>query len=114
MLVVGGGTNITHVIFVTECACLIPHLHICSDWLITKTSKIQSSVWATLMKLDMWVVIGTSTTTWSVVTKCAYLIPHLHICSHWLITRKVKIQSFVWAKVIRTWYLGCGDVEAIK
>ena len=28
---------------------------------------------------------------WSVSTKCACLIPHLHICSHWLITRKVNI-----------------------
>ena len=41
---------------------LMPHLHICSDWLITKKSNIQSSVWATLMKLGMWVVMGTRTT----------------------------------------------------
>ena len=47
---------------VTECAYLIPHLHIYSDWLITKKSNIQSFVWATLMKLGMWVVMGTSTT----------------------------------------------------
>ena len=47
---------------VAECAYLIPHLHICSDWLITKKSNIQSSVWATLMKLGMRVVMGTSTT----------------------------------------------------
>ena len=24
---------------------------------------------------------------WSVITKCAYLIPHLHICPNWLITK---------------------------
>ena len=47
---------------ITKCAYLIPHLHICSDWLITKKPHIQSSVWATLMKLDMFVVMGTSTT----------------------------------------------------
>ena len=41
---------------------LIPQLQICSDWLIKKKSNIQSSVWATLMKLGMWVVMGTSTT----------------------------------------------------
>ena len=38
---------------VTECAYSIPHLHICSDWLITNKSSIQRPVWATLMKLDM-------------------------------------------------------------
>ena len=37
-------------------------LHICSAWLITKKANIQSSVWATVMKLGMWVVVGTSTT----------------------------------------------------
>ena len=149
----GGGAQILPTwSVVTECAYLIPHLHICSDWLITKKSNIQSSVWATLMKLGMWIVVGTSTThvvchyqmrifntsfaylfslannkkgkypefvwatvmklgmwivmgtsitTWSVITKCAYLIPHLHICSHWLITRKVNMQSFVWATVMK-------------
>ena len=56
------GTSTTHVSVITECAYLIPHLHICSDWLITKKSNVQSSVWATLMKLGMWVVMGTSTT----------------------------------------------------
>ena len=45
-----------------------------------------------------WVVMGTSTTHVSVArglfTECAYLIPHLHICSHWLITKKVKYPEF--------------------
>ena len=47
---------------VIKCAYLVPHLHICSDWLISKKLNKQSSVWATLMKLGMWVVKGTSTT----------------------------------------------------
>ena len=38
---------------------------------------------------------------WFVVTKCAYLMPHSNICSHWLITRKVYIQSFVLATVMK-------------
>ena len=89
---------------VTECAYLIPHLYICSDWLITKMSNIYSSVWATLIKPGMCVVMGTSTThvpTWSVITECIYLIPHLHICSDWLITKKLNIQSSVWATLMK-------------
>ena len=58
----GGAQALPTRSIVTECAYLRPHLHICSDWLITKKSNIQSSVWATLMKLGMWVVMGTSTT----------------------------------------------------
>ena len=36
--------------------------------------------------------------TWSVVTKCAYLIPHFHICSDWLLTIKIKynLQGTSW------------------
>ena len=89
---------------VTECAYLIPHLHICSDWLITKKSNIQSSVWVTLMKLiGMWVVMGTRGVLpmWSVVIECTYLIPDLHICSDWLITKKSNIQSSVWATLMK-------------
>ena len=37
-------------------AHLIPHLHICSDWLITKTAISRAT------ELGMWVVMGTSTT----------------------------------------------------
>ena len=127
---------------VTKCAYLIPHLHIFSDWLITNKSNIQSSVWATLMKLGMWVVMGSSTAhvvcrhqmhicntsfaypfwlannkinqisrvlyglhwwnflcgqwcpqvlpMWSVVTKCAYLIPH----SNWLMTKNQLFNNW--------------------
>ena len=159
MWVVGGGAAqvLPTWSVVTKFAYLIPHLHICSDWLITKKSNIQSSVWATLMKLGMWVVMGTSTThvvcshqmrifntsfaylfslanimkgkypkfciwttviklgTWVVVgtsiiypqglwsTECAYLIPHLHICSDWLI-KKGNYPEFCLSYTDETWY----------
>ena len=60
--------------------------------------------WPISVKLGMWVVGAQVLPTWSVVTKCAYLIPHLHICSDWLITKKSTIQSFVWATLMK---LGC-------
>ena len=73
---------------ITECAYLIPQLHICSDRLITKRNQIsRSSGWASLMKLGMWAVMGTSTIHVGCHYQCAYLIPHLHICSNWLITK---------------------------
>ena len=57
-----GGTSTTHMV----CHHL---MHISNTslaylfWLVNnKKSNIQSSVWATLMKLGMWVVMGTSTT----------------------------------------------------
>ena len=43
------------------------------------------------IKLGMWVVGPQVLPMWSVVTECAYLIPHLHICSDWLITKKSNI-----------------------
>ena len=49
----------------TKCPCLMPYLHICSDWLIKKGKCpfcILSSVWATVTKLGIWVVVGTSST----------------------------------------------------
>ena len=56
---------------VTECAYLVPHLHICSDWLTTQKAQIQSSVWDTVTKLGMWVVMGTGTT---------HVVCHHHMC----------------------------------
>ena len=85
---------------VTECAYLTPYLHICSDRLISKKSNIQSSVWANWWNLvcgSWWAQV---LPMWSVVTECAYLIPHLHICTDWLITNKSSIQSFVWATLM--------------
>ena len=56
-------TSTTHVVCpLTECAYFIPHLHICSDWLMTKKTNIKGSVLATVMKLGMWVVEGTCIT----------------------------------------------------
>ena len=91
----------------TECAYLITHLHICSDWLITKKKRnIQSSVWATLMKLGMWVVMGTSTTHLVCChrmrmfnTSFAYLL--------WLANnKKVKYPEFCMGYIDETWYVG--------
>ena len=52
----------------------VPLLHICSDGLITKKKKnadIQSSVWATVTKLGMFVVVGTDIT---------HVVCHQQIC----------------------------------
>ena len=49
---------------------------------------------------ETWYV-GSDRHKYICVTKCAYLIPHLHICSHWLITRKVNMESFVWTTVMK-------------
>ena len=93
---------------VTECANLIPHLHICSDWLITKKSNIQSSVWATLMKCGIWVVMmGTSMIqvvcqNWmrTLNTSFAYLF--------WLANnKKGKYPEFCMGYSDETWYVGC-------
>ena len=91
---------------VTNCAYLIPHLHICSDWLITKKSNIQNSIWATLMKLGTWVVIGTSTTH---VICCHQM--HIFNTSFsylfWLANnKKVKYPEFYMGYIDETWYVG--------
>ena len=52
------------------------HLHICSDWLITR----KTIAWTTLMKFCTWVVVGTSITH---QVCCRYLIPYLHRYSDW-------------------------------
>ena len=93
---------------VTKCAYLIPHLHICSDWLITKKVKIQSSEWATLMKLGMWVVMGTS---------ASHMVCHhqMHIFDTsfaYLFSlannKKGKYPEFCIGHIDETWYVGCG------
>ena len=58
----GGHKYYPHGLSSPKCAHLIPHLHICSDWLITTKANILSSVWATVTKLGTWVVVGRSTT----------------------------------------------------
>ena len=85
----------------------IPHLHICSDWLITQKSSIQSSIWATLMTLGMWVVMGTSTT--HVVCHHPLRIFNTsfpYICSDWLITKKNQISRVLYG--LHWWNLVCG------
>ena len=42
---------------------------------------------------------------WSVVIECTYLMPHLHICSDWLITKKSNIQ-FCMGYIDETCYVG--------
>ena len=93
---------------ITKCAYLIPHLHICSDWLITKKSNIHKSVWAMLMKLGMWVVGGGGTSTTNVFchhqmcifnTSFAYLF--------WLANnKKIKYPEFCMGYIDKTWYVG--------
>ena len=87
---------------IIECAYLVSHLHICSNWLITKKSNIQSSVWATLMKLGMWEVMGTSTT--HVVCRHRmrkFIISFAYL--FWLANnqKKSNIQSFVLATLMK-------------
>ena len=54
------------------------------------------------MKLGMWYWWWAEVLQMcSVISKCAYLILHLHICSDWLITTKANIQSSVSATVTK-------------
>ena len=84
---------------VIEYACVIPHLPICSDWLIL----MQISRVLYRLQLQTWYVGSGGQKyllpTRSVVTEWAYLIRHLHICSDWLIIEKANIQNSVWATV---------------
>ena len=85
---------------VTKCTYFVPHLHVCSDWLITKKLNIQSFVWATVMKLGMWAMVNTSTT---------HVVCHHQMCLFnisfaylfWLDWLANNIQSCVWAIVTK-------------
>ena len=46
-----------------------------------------------------------------VVIECAYLIPHLHIYSDLLITKRVNIQRTVWATVTKLGYVGTSEIK---
>ena len=87
--------------FITECIYLIPHLHICSDWLITTKANIQSSVWTTVMKLGMWVAVGRSTTH----VVCCHrmcIFNTSFACLFWLANnKKANSQSSVWPTVMK-------------
>ena len=70
-------SSITHV-FCCQCTYQVPHLYICSDWLITKNANIKTSIWATVMELGMGVEVDSRITQCSVVVdahiKYQYLI----------------------------------------
>ena len=78
-------------------------LFICSNWLITKKCKHQEFCmgYSIVMKLGMWVTVALSITHVFCCCRCTYHVPHLHICSYWLITKNAKIQSSVWATVTK-------------
>ena len=46
--------------------------------------------------------------TWSVVTKCAYYIAHLHVYSDWLIIKK---ELFCMGYSDKTWYVGSSGLK---
>ena len=75
-------------------------------WLANnKKLNIQSSVWATLMKPCMWVVVGTSTTH---VVYCHQM--HIFNTSFaylfWLANNKNKYPEFCMGYIDETWYVG--------
>ena len=101
-----GGTSTTHVVC-SHRMCIFNTSFAYLFWLTNnEKSNIQSSVWATLMKLGMWVVMGTNTT--HVVcrhrmrifnTSFAYLF--------WLANnKKVKYSEFCMSYIDETWYVG--------
>ena len=100
---------------VTECAHLILHLHICSDWLITKKANILSFVWATVTKLGMWVVVGTSTTH---MVSCHQM--HMFNTSFaylfWLANckKKGKYPEVCMGYSDKTWYVDSGGQKYIN
>ena len=93
---------------ITECTYLITHLNICSDWLITKKANIQSSVWATVTKLGMWVVVGTSTTHMVYRHQmCMFNTSFAYLC-RLANNKKVKYPKFCMGYSDKTWYVGSG------
>ena len=88
---------------VTKCAYLIPYLHICSDWLITKKIKYPEFCMGYMMKLGMWVEMGRSTT--HVVCRHQMCIFNtLFAYLFWLANnnkKKKNIQSSVWATLMK-------------
>ena len=89
------GTSIIHVVCCYRMRILnkLVHLHIW--WLITKKASIQSSVWATVMKLGMVAVICTDITH-VVCRQQMYIFAHLHICSDWVIKKKRQISRVLY------------------
>ena len=95
------GTSTTHVV----CGHQMRIFHISFAYLFwlanNKKLSIQSSVWSTLMKLGMWVVMGTSTT--HVVCRHQMRIFNTSFAHlFWLANnKKLNIQSSVWATLMK-------------
>ena len=73
------------------CGLSSPNVHIRSDWLITtKKNQISRVLYGLHWWNDETYYVGSDghkLPKWSVVIKCTCLIPYLHICSNWLITK---------------------------
>ena len=71
------------------------YLYWCTDVGFSSTSKVNlrfsNENAMTDFRKTLYVVNGgTSTTPWSVTAEYAYLIPNLHICCDWLITKSQR------------------------
>ena len=77
----------------------IPNLHICSHWL--KKYNIQSSLWATMLKLGMWVVLDTIISHGICCCWWTYILSTSLVYSDWVITTKLNIQNSIWATVTK-------------
>ena len=78
-----------HLVFIYHALCM----YTCMDVDFSSTSKGKPSLSNANAVTDfhqIWYVGSGGAQVlpmWSVVTECAYLIPYLHICSDWLITK---------------------------
>ena len=68
--------------FVTECAYLILHLHICSDWLQIKTNGEFCIGYSDETSIGMWVVMGTS-----ILNDAYFRLPEGHFSTTWISDR---------------------------
>ena len=81
----------------SRCLYWCMYMYGCTDVGFSSTSKVNLRFSNENAMTDFhktWYVVsgGAQVLILSVVTKCAYLIPHLHICSDWLITNKLNMQ----------------------
>ena len=81
-------------------------------WLANnKNANIQSSIWATVTKLGMWVLVGTSNTHWVSHHWMHIMNISLHICPDWLITKKGKYPVDCMSYSDETWYAASSDLK---
>ena len=90
-----------HLVFICNAVCMDGCTDVCNDLCndvgfsstLKATFSLMRTQWLIFVKVGMWVVGGTNTT--HVVCRhrmrIFFLIPHLHICSDWLITKKSNI-----------------------